>query len=146
MASAWYNKGKAQVMNGGIDLLTDTIKVMLVTSSYTFNPDHNFISDVVANEISVTGYTGGFGGAGRKTLASKTVTEDDTNDRSVFDAADVSWTALGAGATIGGAILVKEVTNDGASPAIAFLDPTDLPTNGSDVNLVFDATGILWMS
>ncbi len=146
MASAWYNKGKAEVMNGGIVLLTDTIKVMLVSSAYTFNPDHNFISDVSANEIAVAGYTGGFGGAGRKTLAGKTVTEDDANDRSVFDANDLSWAALAAGATIGGAVVVKEITNDGASKLIAFLDPADLPTNGSDVNLTFDATGILWMS
>jgi hypothetical protein len=146
MASGWYNKGKAQVANGGIDLLTDTIKVMLVSSAYTFNPDHNFASDANAQEIAVTGYTGGFGGGGRKTLANKTITEDDTNDRAVFDADDPVWTALGAGATIGGAILLKEVTNDGASPVILFLDPADLPTNGSDFQLQFDATGIAWLT
>lgn len=146
MASGVYNNGKANIANGTIDLIADTIKVMLVSSAYTFDPDHDFVSSINANEVSVTGYVGGFGGAGRKTLAGKTVTKDNVNDRAVFDANDVSWTGLGAGATLGGAVVLKEITNDGASIPICFMDPADLPTNGSDINLVFDATGILWLS
>ncbi len=146
MASAWYNKGKHQVLSGTINLTSDTIKVLLVTSSYSFNPDHNFASDVSSNEISVTNYTGGFAGAGRKTLASKSITEDDTNDLAYFDAADVTWTALGSGATIGGAILLKEVTNDGASPLIAFMDLTDTATNGGDITIAWNASGILTLT
>lgn len=142
MASAWYNKGKGVVMNGDIDLLTDTIKVMLVTSAYTFDADHDFANDVTG-ELTVSGYTGGFGGAGRKTLASKTVTIDNTNDRAYFDAADVSWTALGAGETIGGAILLKEVTNDAASPLIAFIDLANAATAGTDVSIIWSTEGIL---
>lgn len=142
MASAWYNKGKAQVLNGGIDLLTDTIKVMLVDDTYVFAATHNFVSDVSADELSGTGYTGGFAGAGRKTLASKTITEDDANGRAEFDAADVVWTGLSAG-TVGGAILIKEITNDAASLLIAFLDCVDTGSTGSDFTVQWDAEGIL---
>lgn len=143
MASAWYNKGKYQVLSGSTDLLADTIKVMLVDSDYVFDADHNFVSQVTIDELGVSGYTGGFNGAGRKTLGTKSVTEDDTNDRAYFDAADVTWTALGTGATIGGAILIKEVTNDADSVLIAFMDLTNTPTNGGDITIAWNADGIL---
>lgn len=143
MASAWFNKGKFHILGGTINLTSDTIKVMLVKTSYTFDVDHNFISDVSTHELGVSGYTAGFGGAGRKTLASKTFTEDDTNDLAYFDALDITWTSLGAGETIGGAILVKEVTVDGDSPVIAFMDLSDTATNGGDITVAWNALGIL---
>ena len=143
MASAWFNRGKQQVLSGSTSLLSDTIKVMLVTSSYTFDADHNFVSEVVANEVSVIGYTGGFAGAGRKALANKSVTEDDTNDLAYFDADDLTWTGLATGATVGGAILVKEVTNDAASQLLVFMDLADTPTNGGDITLAWNASGIV---
>ena len=62
-----------------------------------------------------------------------------------FDAADLVWTGLNAG-TLGGAVLLKEITNDAASRLIAFNDPTNLVTNGGDVTLVWDAEGILQWS
>jgi hypothetical protein len=116
---------------------------MLVSSAYTFSPDHNFVSDVSADEISVTGYTGGFAGAGRKTLSAKTFTEDDANDWAYLDADDIVWNTLGAGATIGGAILIKEVTNDAASPLLAFMDLTNTSTNGGDITVSWNASGIM---
>lgn len=118
-----------------VDVIADSIKVLLVTTGYTFNPDDRFVSSAAASEISVTGYTGGFGGSGRKTLASRTLSADDTNDRSAFDAADVTWTALGTGATIAAAILFKELTSDALSPMIAYFDLVDTPTNGGDITL-----------
>lgn len=118
-----------------VDVIADTIKVMLVTSGYTFNPDDRFVSSAAASEISVTGYTGGFGGSGRKTLASRTLSADDTNNWAAFDAADVTWTALGSGATIAAAIVFKELTSDALSPMIAYFDIADTPTNGGDITI-----------
>ncbi len=143
MASAWYNKGKFDVLNGSTVLLASGIKCMLVNSAYSFVDTHNFVSDVSANEISVTNYTGGFAGSGRKLLTAKTVTEDDTNDLAYFDAADLTWTALGAGATIGGAILIRELTTDANSVVLAFMDLTDTATNGGDITISWNAAGIL---
>jgi hypothetical protein len=143
MADAVYNKGKRGLLDGTINLTSDTIKVILVSSSYTFDADHDFADDVAASEIAVTGYTGGFGGSGRKTLASKAFATDNTGDAASFDAADLVWTTLAAGVTLGGAVLVKEVTNDAASPIIAFLDPANIATNGGDVTLAFNVAGIL---
>ena len=136
-----YQSGVMKCMDGTIALLTDTIKILLVASSNTPNRDHDFVSD--QTEISGTsGYTGGFAGAGRKTLASKTLTVTDASDLFAFDAADVSFGALGTGSTIGGGVITKEITNDAASPIIAFNGITNTPTNGSSVTFQFDAAGI----
>lgn len=145
MADGMFNKGKYLILSDSISLSSDTLKVMLVTSSYTFDKTHNFVGDVSSNELSVSGYTGGFAGAGRKTVASKTFTEDDTNHRAVFAVADITWTSLAAGQTIGGAILIKEVTNDAASPLIAFFDLTNTATTGANVTLDFSSTGLFYI-
>lgn len=145
MASKWYGKGLLKVVDRTIDFANDTIKAILVNASYVYDADHDFANDVSGNELSGTGYTGGFGGSGRKTLASKTITEDTANDRVEYDCADITWTGINAG-TIGGIVLVKEITDDAASPIIGFLDPSDLVTNGGDVTLVINAEGILQIS
>lgn len=151
MASLVYNRAKNGMWGGNgaaISLLSDTIKVMLVTSAYTANPDHDYItaSGAGTNEIVATNYTGAFGGAGRKTLASKTLTEDDTNDRSVFDAADVTWTSIGGAtnATIAAAILVKEGTSDADSQLLVYIDIADTATNGGDITIQWNANGIFY--
>lgn len=136
-----YTSGLSKCADGTIALLTDTMKLLLVASAYTPNRDHDFVSDLT--EISgASGYTGGFAGSGRKTLTSKTITVDDTNDRWAFDAADVAFGALGAGATIGGSVMTKEITNDAASPIVAFCGCTDTATDGNTVTFQFDAGGL----
>lgn len=148
----FFTTGKRKIVDhsisGTINLLTDTLKVMLVDSTYTGNADDDFVDDGTANdpashEISVTGYTPGFSGSGRKTLAGATMTTDDTNDVVVFDANDVTWTALGAGATIGAVILYKNGTSDTDSQLIAKFDPTNAATNGSDVTAQWSTSGLI---
>lgn len=144
MASGWYNKGKFEVLSEGTQLDTDTIKVMLVDDTYVFDAAHNFVSDVVADEVSGSGYTGGFAGAGRKTLGSKAFSEDDANSRAEFDSsADMTWTSISVG-TVGGAILIREVTNDADSVVLAFMDfDPDVVTNGGNMTIQWNAEGIL---
>jgi hypothetical protein len=145
-----YNKFKALEADGTIDLLTDTIKVVLVGTTYSASADHNFVNpDVYQTEIGGTGYTGGYEGSGRKTLGSKVVTEDDTNDRAEFSAAPVTWTSINAG-TIGGAVIIREraATGDTMSELIAFIDTGGFPvvTNGGDFTITWNAEGILQLS
>src|SRR5690554_2690070 len=117
MASGWYTTGLLKILDGTIDLDTDTVKVMLVKSTYTFNPDQDLIDDgsaddLASHEVDASGYTGGFGGAGRKTVT-VTMQSNDTDNRVDIAIADLTWTTLGTGNTIGGAALVREITNDG---------------------------------
>ena len=146
MASNLYHEGVRRIidraMAGNIDLLADTIKVLLVGTAYTPDKDHQFISDVSGSELSGTGYTGGFGGSGRKTLASKAIGKSDSTDKTYFDAADLTWTAINAG-TVGFLILAKEITNDASSPIFACIDVSpDIATNGGDYSVQWDAAGI----
>lgn len=152
MASFVYNKAAQEIADGTVDLLNDTIKTMLVTSAYTPNRDDLVVdaggaNDALDAEISVSGYTGGWGGSGRKALTGKTLTTDNTNDRAEFDADNLTWSTLGTGATIAAMIVIKEGgANDTTSRLIAYLDVTDTPTNGGDVTFTFDAEGIIQFS
>lgn len=84
MASGIYNRFKANLMNKEVDLEADTIKVMLLDNSHSFTATHNQKSEVVANEISGTGYT-----ATGAALATKAVTQAATTK---WDADDTAWT------------------------------------------------------
>lgn len=152
MASIVANAGMHKLISGvsgEIDWVNDTIKAMLLDNGYTPDKDHEFVSEISASEISATNYTGGYGGAGRKSLASKTITKDDTNDRVVFDAADPSWTSLGGATndTVAYLAIIKEITNDAASPIIAIIEAsTAQSTNGSDLTWQFSADGAFRLS
>lgn len=156
MANFLFNRAAAGVLNGSINLLTDTLKAMLIDNSYTADRDDDFItaSGVGAAEITATNYAGGFAGAGRKTLAGRTVSEDDPNDRAELDANDVPWTALGGAVndTIQAVVIVKEGTSDADSELIAYIDTStgtpSLPftTNGSDFTAVVNAEGLIQLA
>lgn len=115
MADVIYNSFKQKIMDGSIDLDSDTIKVALVTSSYVPDADsHESFSDVT-NEISGTGYT-----AGGATLANVSITKDTTNDWGKFDADDTSWSASSIIAR--GAIVYKSSGTDATSWLICYKD------------------------
>jgi hypothetical protein len=138
MANAIYNSFKRDIANGSIDLDTDTIKMMLVTSTYVPNIDTHTKRSDVTNEITGTGYT-----AGGVALANKTVTMNTTTDKGVFDADDI----VIATATITARAGVLYKSRGGASTAdelIAYLDfGADITATAGNFNIAFDATGII---
>jgi hypothetical protein len=139
MASFVYNKAALLLANGGIDLDTDALKVMLIKSTYSpANHNDAFVStNLTANEIV------GFGGAGRKAAGTVTASQDNTLPGAKLVFGNLTWTAIGGTTndTIGGAALIKEVTSDAASIPIAYWDIADTPTNGGDFTLTMDASG-----
>ena len=90
----WYANGLEHITNsasgGSVDLDTDTIKLILLTSSYT--PDqanHDFRDDLGANEASGgSGYPSGGFTLGSKTNAATSLTLN-------WDAADISQAITG---------------------------------------------------
>jgi len=138
MANLIYNSFKRDQMNGSIDLDTDTIKMMLVTSTYTPNQDTHTKRSDVTNEVVGTGYT-----AGGVALANKTVVVDNTGNTGVFDADDI--TIATATITARGAVLYK--SRGGASTAdelIAYLDfGSDISSTAGNFVITFSASGIL---
>lgn len=133
MANNMYNQGNLLIMNGSVDLLADTIKIMLVTSTYVPNKDSQFIDEGGASDAvdaRVAGTTD-------QTLGSKAIAKDDTSDHASFDAADPTYTAVTSGATVAGAIVYKDTGTPTTSPKLAFLDLPDTPTNGGDITIQF---------
>lgn len=138
MASFLYTTFTAKLLNGGaIDLDTNTIKVALCTSTYTPDQDaHDFFNDIT-NEVSGTGYT-----AGGAAIGSKTVTQDNTNNRSVWDGADVSWSSSTITARYG--VIYKDTGTASTSPLIALIDfGQDISSSASTFTVTFNVDGIL---
>lgn len=91
MASGIYNIWKSEILKSTVDLVNDTLKIALLDSNHAFaasSTTNDTWSDVSANEITGTGYT-----AGGKTLTAAAVTVDNSGNKGVFDADDVSWTS-----------------------------------------------------
>lgn len=137
MADVIYNSFKKKIMDGSIDLDTDTIKIALVTSSYTPDQDaHDFFDDVT-NEVSGTGYS-----AGGASLANKAVTADNTDNEGVFDADDASWST--STITARGAVLYKSTGTPSTSALIAYIDfGSDKSSSAGTFTIQFNAEGIL---
>lgn len=126
MANALYGKGKEKLLTAAINLSSDTIKAAIVSSAYTPNlSTHEFWSDVVANILNTAG-----------TLGSKTVT------LGVFDAADITFTAVTSGSTAKAVVLYKDTGLNSTSPLIAYIDTLTgfpLATNGGDIQIIWDS-------
>ena len=138
MADVIFNSFKRDIMNGALDLDTDTINVMLVTSTYTPDQDAHTKRSDVTNEVSGTGYS-----AGGSALAGKAVTVDNTDNEGVFDANDLSWTT--ATITARGAVLYK--ARGGASSAdelICYIDfGADKTSTAGTFTIAWNAEGII---
>lgn len=137
MADGAYNRGLDELAAFG----TSTYKFLLLKGSgYTFNKDHDFVSDLTpgSNEVAGSGYA-------RVTAASKTRTIDDSNDRITYDAADPAFGSIVAGETVSAMVLFRFVTNDADSILIAYYDLTDTATNGTAFTVTLGANGVLYV-
>lgn len=142
-----YNNFKKALMEKQFNLASggDTIKVILVTG-YTPDIDlHDNYPDVSGDEYGAgSGYT-----VGGETLAGQDVTQDDANDRAVFDATDLTWTALGAltPATPSHAIMYDDtIAAPVADLLIAYWVLGTTATNGGDYTLQWGANGIILLT
>lgn len=140
MASGIYNNYKVRMLGSGTmaDLDGDTIKIALLTSSYTPDFDaHDFFDDVSANEVGASG-TYSAGGA----TLSVTLTQDNTDNEGVFDATDVSWTS--ATITARYAIIYKSTGVSSTSPLIALIDfGSNQTSTAGTFTITFAAEGIV---
>lgn len=139
MASLIYNDFKESLLNGSINLSSDTIKIALVTSSYTPDQDAHDNFDDVTNEVTGTNYT-----AGGNTLT-VTVSQDNTNNRGVFDANDTSWTSASI-ANIRGAVIYKSTGTASTSKLICYIDfGQDQNVINGTFQITFNASGIIYI-
>ena len=125
MANALYDAGRNSFLTGAINFTSDTIKMALVSSSYTPNlSTHDFWNDVSANVVGTP-----------QTLTTKTATAG------VADCDDVTFTAVAGGSTVTYLVLYKDTGSSATSNLIACYDTaTGLPitTSGADITIRID--------
>jgi hypothetical protein len=121
MASHVYPLAKQAFISAGINLTSDTIKIVLLDSTYTYSTAHQYYSDL-------SGVIGTASGA----LGSKTVTNG------VFNAANETLSAVVTGHTIAALAGFKDTGVAGTSPLIWFDDGFSQVTNGGDINVNWD--------
>ena len=123
-----YNHYKVLALSGAIDLVQDTIKVMLVSGSYdgsttTAKRTHTTTGDIGANEVVGAGYT-----KGGVELTSRSLEQDNDGDEAEFHADNASWAT--STITASGAVIYKS-----GSPAwlISYVDfgGNQTSTNGT---------------
>jgi hypothetical protein len=127
MASLIYDNFLDSLVKGGFNFSTDTIKVLLVTSTFVANKGTQLSRADVTNEVVGTGYTAG----GNPTTV--TCTKDTTNHREDLTFSNVTWNTAtitaraaiiykSAGGTAAGDVLVAYVDfgQDVSSTAAAF--------------------------
>ena len=134
----------ARFLAGGANLLSNTVKMALLTSAYTPNQvTHNRLADVTAAQLA-----GGYGyTAGGETLGTKALTAVTKGFK--FGSANVVWTATGGNipAWRYGFLYIEGTVDGVVNPAIGYFlgdnTPADIPAtlNGSTLTIQCPASG-----
>lgn len=131
-----YGQTMMKALNKEIDWDTDTIKVMLCTSTYVPDQDAHVYKDVsVTGEATGTGYT-----AGGATLGTKTITYDAATNKITLDAADVTWASSTITARYA---VIYDDTPASNKPLLGYVDfGADQSSSSGNFTITWDAAGI----
>jgi hypothetical protein len=128
MANALYTKGKQGLLHGTFALDADTIKIALISSSYTPNMSTDeFYSSVNSYLLGTP-----------QTLGGISITNG------VFNSSTATFTAVAGGSTVKYFLIYKDTGTVGTSPLLLLIDTTTgvtLPfaTNGGDITFSPDS-------
>jgi hypothetical protein len=126
MASQLYPKGAGHILGAStkVDLVADTIKILFYSAAITTT--NEFVSDLTGGSII----------ARSGALAGKTTTNG------VFDANDITVTAV-SGSAFTHVILYDDTPGtDATRQLIAVFDVSTFTPNGGDINVVWNASGL----
>ncbi len=125
MASQLFPKGAGHILGAStaVDMTANNIKTLFYSAAITTTWE--FVSDL----------TGGSIVARSGNLASKTTTNG------VFDAADITYTAV-SGSAFTHVILYADSGSDATSRLIAVFDIASYTPDGSDITVVWNASGL----
>lgn len=145
MAWVIYPKAKESMLDASlgnaVDYEGDDIRLMLLTSVFAYNASHDYVDDIVANEVSGTNYA-------RKVLSSEAVTLSSATV--TFDAADTGLTYSQSSTGFNNArtaALYKFHASDSAAALIAYNTFSANQNNVSgDLTLQFSASGIFTLA
>lgn len=108
MANALANRFKRMALKGDIVALTDTFKIILMETGFSFDKDaHHAYADVIANEVANgLGYT-----TGGETLGGISLSVDDANDWAKLSWDYAEWIPVGGSLVASGAIVYDDTTD-----------------------------------
>lgn len=119
---------------GPMDILSDTLKVMLTTSTNSISQTADTVKADVTDEVTGTGYTAGGATLGTKTYAVSSLT-------TTFDAADTTWTT--STITAAQAHIYDDTPTSPADPLISYQDfGGNQSTTGTTFQITWNASGI----
>jgi len=124
MASLTYTTAKDKLADGLFTWASLDVRAMLLGGSYTADAAHDFVDDVVAHELSATGYA-------RQALVASAPAVD--GDDVEFPAGDATFPITSSGDTVTGLVLYAHVTDDTDSWLICWTDEVEGLTTGASV-------------
>lgn len=139
MPNVLYNSGKSRLLAPGtlgatsgdaVDFATDNFQIVLVTAGYTFAAAGGFLDPVIAG--------------GNRVATSSNLSSQSVSAAGVFDADDVTFTAV-SGSAVTQVVMFKATGTETTSPLVVYWDTmTGLPVtpNGGDITITWDASGI----
>lgn len=125
MSNAVYPSALDAFGTAEIDYASDTIKIQLLSATYTYSSSHDFFNDITGAIDSP------------QTLAGKSVSAGE------FYADDAVFPAVATGSTIKAYVVYKDTGTSSTSALIAYVDtradtvPISVATNDGDVTVAF---------
>lgn len=165
MADVVFNKFKQALGGGAFGTGNDsliwnssvtgasTVKVALISGDFASSSNPEDVDTVqallaVSSPETVDEYSGSYT---RPSVTSRTVSVDDSNNRSEYDAADITISSLPGGSANVDGILVYWVptgsSNDSTNIPLIYFDlagaSADFMGNGGDITIQFNANGVV---
>jgi hypothetical protein len=142
-----YSSFRKYIMDGTVNLSSDTIKCMLVTSDYTPSVAHDILADVTASPTPEVADGDGYSTGGAE-ITGKAVTNTDSPSQGIFDATDLVWTALTKTFRYGIIYSVKSVGSPAiVNPLIGYIlfdaTPADVALTSTNFTIQWNANGII---
>lgn len=141
MADVTFTKARKKIADATIAVSSAVFRALLVrdTSSYTPDPDDEFLGDITITEISASGYA-------RVTLSNVTIEEDTVENLVNLNCDDIVFPATAAGQTFEQLIVYVQVGGDDTTPAndilVACFDFAGA-TAGGTITATVDADGLI---
>lgn len=131
-----YNNALLQALKNNLSVEEDEIEVLLVDKDYTFDPSHEFVSDIT-NELenaSGTGY--------ERKVANNVTLSLVAGNKVKADCDNITYTAINTTEDARAAVFYQKNNDDNDSVLVCYLQGIELSTNGSDIEVRIDDDGI----
>lgn len=124
MSNTIFSSARELYLTGGLDWGSDDMRVILLDSTYVFDPTDDFLDDVPAGSRLATSGS----------LTGKTTTGG------VADADDVTFPTVPAGDTVTQVIIYKHTGTESTSDLVLYMDET---AAGAAINRLTDGNDIV---